>query len=49
MTTVEQVADRVAFVYDHHITAVGDLESLRRGPDARVRGFIEGDPAPFAD
>ena len=49
MTTVSQVSDRVAFVYDGRIGAVGDPESLRRGPDRLVRGFMEGDPAPFAD
>lgn len=49
MTTVQQVADRVAFVYDHRITAVGHLEALRRGANKLVRGFIEGDPEPFED
>lgn len=49
MTTVFQVSDRVAFVYNGRIGAVGDPESLRRGPDRMVRGFMEGDPAPFAD
>lgn len=49
MTTVEQVADRVAFVYDRKIAAVGSLEALRRGANAIVRGFIEGDPEPFED
>lgn len=49
MMTVEQVADRVAFVLDHKIAAAGTLEKLRSGPDNRVRGFIEGDPSPFGD
>lgn len=49
MTTVEQVADRVAFIYGHRVLAVGDLQALRQGPNDLVRGFIEGDPAPFAD
>ena len=49
MTTVFQVSDRVAFVYDRRIGAVGEPEALRRGPDAVVRGFMEGDPAPFED
>ncbi|MFZ9889650.1 MAG: ABC transporter ATP-binding protein, partial [Myxococcota bacterium] len=49
MTTVNQVADRVAFVYDHHVRAVGTPEALLRGSDALVRGFMEGDPAPFGD
>lgn len=49
MMTVEQVADRVAFVLDHKIAAVGQLETLRAGADDRVRGFIDGDPSPFGD
>lgn len=49
MTTVFQVSDRVAFVYDHRIAAVGEPEALRRGPDPVVRGFMEGDPEPFED
>lgn len=49
MTTVFQVADRIAFIYDRRIRAVGTAEEMRRSPDARVRGFIEGDPTPFED
>ena len=47
MGTVEQIADRVAFVYNASIAAVGELEALRRGPDAFVRGFLAGDPDTF--
>lgn len=49
MTTVFQVADHIAFIYDRRIRAVGTSEMMRHSADARVRGFIEGDPAPFAD
>jgi phospholipid/cholesterol/gamma-HCH transport system ATP-binding protein len=49
MTTVFQVSDRVAFVYDYRIGAVGEPEALQRGPDVLVRGFMEGDPEPFGD
>jgi phospholipid/cholesterol/gamma-HCH transport system ATP-binding protein len=49
MTTVFQVADRIAFIYGRQIRAVGTPEMMRKSPDARVRGFIEGDPAPFED
>ncbi len=49
MTTVFQVADRIAFVFDRRIRAVGAADEMRRSPDALVRGFIEGDPAPFED
>ncbi|MBI1948340.1 MAG: ABC transporter ATP-binding protein [Deltaproteobacteria bacterium] len=49
MSTVFQVADRIAFIYDRRIRAVGPTEAMRSSPDALVRGFIEGDPAPFED
>jgi len=49
MTTVFQVADRIAFVYDRRIRAVGTTDVMRRSEDPLVRGFIEGDPAPFED
>lgn len=49
MTTVNQVADRVAFVYDHRVRAVGRPAELLQGHDPLVRGFMEGDPAPFED
>ena len=49
MTTVFQVADRIAFIYGRKIRAVGPAEEMRKSDDARVRGFIEGDPAPFED
>lgn len=49
MTTVEQVADRVAFVYDAAVAAVGTLDELKHGAQPVVRGFIVGDPTPFGD
>lgn len=49
MMTVNQVSDRVAFVYDQKIAAVGHPDALRKGPNPIVRGFIEGDPEPFED
>jgi phospholipid/cholesterol/gamma-HCH transport system ATP-binding protein len=49
MTTVDQVADRVAFIYDRKIVAVGQPEALRDGPNAMVRGFMKGDPDSFED
>ena len=49
MMTVNQVSDRVAFVYDQKIAAVGHPDALRKGSNPIVRWFIEGDPAPFAD
>jgi phospholipid/cholesterol/gamma-HCH transport system ATP-binding protein len=49
MTTVDQVSDRVAFVYDYRICAVGTPDALRRGPDRVVSAFMTGDPEPFED
>ena len=49
MSTVFQVADRIAFVYGKKIRAHGTAEAMRNSSDARVRGFIEGNPAPFED
>jgi phospholipid/cholesterol/gamma-HCH transport system ATP-binding protein len=49
MSTVFAVADRIAFVYARKIRAVGTPEQMKASPDQRVRGFIEGDPAPFED
>ncbi len=49
MSTVFQVADRIAFVFDRRIRAVGSTAAMRTSSDALVRGFIEGDPAPFED
>jgi phospholipid/cholesterol/gamma-HCH transport system ATP-binding protein len=49
MTTVFQVADRIAFIYGRRIRAVGTADELKHSRDARVRGFIEGDPAAFED
>ncbi|MCP4500104.1 MAG: ATP-binding cassette domain-containing protein [Deltaproteobacteria bacterium] len=47
MMTVNQISDRVAFVYGQKIRGVGHRDSLRKGADPIVRGFMEGDPAPF--
>jgi len=49
MEIVRQVSDRVAFVYDRTIRAVGSAEALARSADPIVRGFMEGDPEPFED
>ena len=49
MATVFQVADRIAFIYGRQIRAVGEPEAMKNSADARVKGFIEGDPAPFED
>jgi phospholipid/cholesterol/gamma-HCH transport system ATP-binding protein len=49
MEIVRQVSDRVAFVYDKRIRAVGTAESLAKSTDPIVRGFMEGDPTPFED
>ncbi len=49
MHTVFQVADRLAFVYDKRIAAVGTADEMKTSSDERVRGFIEGDPTPFED
>ncbi len=49
MSTVFAVAQRIAFVYDKKIAAIGDPESMRRSPNPVVRGFIAGDPDTFGD
>jgi phospholipid/cholesterol/gamma-HCH transport system ATP-binding protein len=49
MTTVFQVADRMAFVYGRKIEAVGTPDEMRNSDNERVRGFIDGDPTPFED
>ena len=49
MTTVFQVANRIAFIYGRRIRAVGEPEEMRKSDDVRVRGFIEGDPHAFED
>jgi phospholipid/cholesterol/gamma-HCH transport system ATP-binding protein len=49
MNTVFAVADRVAFVYDRRIAAAGTAEEMRNSANPIVRGFMRGDPAPFAD
>ncbi len=47
MTTVFQVADRIAFIYGRRIRAVGSPDEMRTHRDRRVSGFIEGDPDAF--
>jgi len=49
MMTVNQVSDRVAFIYGRKIRGVGHRDALRKGADPIVRGFMEGDPAPFEE
>jgi phospholipid/cholesterol/gamma-HCH transport system ATP-binding protein len=49
MTTVFQVAHRIAFIYGRRIRAVGTPEEMRTSHDARVRGFIEGNPDALDD
>jgi phospholipid/cholesterol/gamma-HCH transport system ATP-binding protein len=49
MTTVFQVAHRIAFVYRRKVAAIGTTDEMRHSSNKYVRGFIEGDPAPFDD
>jgi phospholipid/cholesterol/gamma-HCH transport system ATP-binding protein len=49
MTTVFQVANRIAFIYGRRIRAVDEPDAMRNNRDGRVRGFIEGDPTAFED
>ena len=49
MATVFAVAQRIAFVHNKCIAAVGTPEEMKNSPNPLVRGFISGDPAPFAD
>jgi phospholipid/cholesterol/gamma-HCH transport system ATP-binding protein len=49
MATVFSVAQRIAFVYDRKIAAVGLPEAMRNSPNPMVRGFIAGDPDTFGD
>lgn len=49
MSTVFHVADRIAFIYGRQIRAIGQPDAMRKSADVRVRGFIEGNPAPFED
>ena len=43
MNTVDQVADRVAYVNHLKIAATGHPEALRRGPNREVRDFMTGE------
>jgi phospholipid/cholesterol/gamma-HCH transport system ATP-binding protein len=49
MATVFAVSDRIAFVYDKQIAAVGEPEAMRHSPNPMVRGFIAGDPGALGD
>jgi phospholipid/cholesterol/gamma-HCH transport system ATP-binding protein len=49
MSTVFAVADRIAFVYDKKIEAVGEPEAMRTSRNPLVRGFISGDPDTFKE
>lgn len=49
MSTVFQVSDRVAFVYNRRIAESGTADALRRSKNPIIRGFIEGNPAQFGD
>ncbi len=49
MATVFAVAQRIAFVYDKKIAAVGPADAMRKSANPMVRGFIAGDPDTFGD
>jgi phospholipid/cholesterol/gamma-HCH transport system ATP-binding protein len=49
MATVFAVAQRIAFVYDKKIAAVGTPEAMKNSYNPVVRGFIAGDPSTFGD
>ena len=49
MATVFAVAQRIAFVYDKRITAVGAPDVMKNSYNPIVRGFIAGDPNTFGD
>jgi phospholipid/cholesterol/gamma-HCH transport system ATP-binding protein len=49
MATVFAVAQRIAFVYDKRIAAVGTPEAMKKSHNPVVRGFIAGDPNTFGD
>lgn len=49
MATVFATADRIAFVYDRQIAAVGEPEEMRNSSNPMVRGFIAGDPGALGD
>ena len=49
MATVFACAQRIAFVYDKKIAAVGVPEAMKNSPNPLVRGFISGDPDTFGD
>jgi phospholipid/cholesterol/gamma-HCH transport system ATP-binding protein len=49
MATVFAVAQRIAFVYDKKIAAVGTPDAMKNSYNPVVRGFIAGDPNTFGD
>jgi phospholipid/cholesterol/gamma-HCH transport system ATP-binding protein len=49
MATVFACAERIAFIYDKKIAAVGAPDVMKNSSIPIVRGFIAGDPRPFAD
>jgi phospholipid/cholesterol/gamma-HCH transport system ATP-binding protein len=49
MATVFAVADRIAFVHDKKIAAIGLPEQMKNSPNRMVRGFISGDPGALDD
>jgi phospholipid/cholesterol/gamma-HCH transport system ATP-binding protein len=49
MTTVFQVSDRVAYIDDYKIAAIGHPEALKQGPNAEVRGFMTGEADALED
>lgn len=42
MASAFKIADRIAFLYDHRITAVGTVEEIKNSPDPAVQQFIHG-------
>ena len=49
MSTVFAIADRIAFVYDKKIAAVGLPDEMKNSKIDMVRGFISGDPGALGD
>ena len=49
MATVFAVADRIAFVYDKKIAAIGLPDEMKNSSNPVVRGFIAGDPGALGD
>ncbi|MBM4279462.1 MAG: ATP-binding cassette domain-containing protein [Deltaproteobacteria bacterium] len=49
MATVFAVAQRIAFVYDKKVAAIGTPDAMKNSYNPVVRGFIAGDPSTFGD